>query len=156
MIWLLREKKCKCQLLNCIWLFAIPWTVAHQAPLSMEFFRQEYWSMIINKYSLLARHKSFQTVNPQWPMKMNRLGSMALKWALHLPLPLWPLCHCLKLVTSLTFFLLQQPSMFILYSHQSILHTEARMIYLKIESGHVTTLVIKKLVWLPNYLQQRT
>ena len=46
--------------------------------------------------------------------------------------------------------------MFILYSHQSILHTEARMIYLKIESGHVTTLVIKKLVWLPNYLQQRT
>jgi len=23
--------------------FAIPWTVACQAPLSMEFFRQEYW-----------------------------------------------------------------------------------------------------------------
>ena len=23
---------------------AIPWTVAHQAPLSMEFSRQEYWS----------------------------------------------------------------------------------------------------------------
>ena len=23
---------------------AIPWTVARQAPLSMEFFRQEYWS----------------------------------------------------------------------------------------------------------------
>ena len=26
------------------WLFAIPWTVAHQAPLSMGFSRQEYWS----------------------------------------------------------------------------------------------------------------
>ena len=25
-------------------LFAIPWTVAHQAPLSMGFSRQEYWS----------------------------------------------------------------------------------------------------------------
>ena len=25
-------------------LSAIPWTVAHQAPLSMGFFRQEYWS----------------------------------------------------------------------------------------------------------------
>ena len=25
-------------------LFVIPWTVAHQAPLSMGFFRQEYWS----------------------------------------------------------------------------------------------------------------
>ena len=30
--------------LNCILLFATPWTVAHQAPLSMEFSRQEYWS----------------------------------------------------------------------------------------------------------------
>ena len=28
----------------CIWLFVIPWTVAHQIPLSMEFSRQEYWS----------------------------------------------------------------------------------------------------------------
>ena len=27
-----------------VWLFVIPWTVAHQAPLSMEFSRQEYWS----------------------------------------------------------------------------------------------------------------
>ena len=26
------------------WLFATPWTVAHQAPPSMEFSRQEYWS----------------------------------------------------------------------------------------------------------------
>ena len=25
-------------------LFATPWTIASQAPLSMEFFRQEYWS----------------------------------------------------------------------------------------------------------------
>ena len=27
-----------------VWLFAIPWTVAYQAPPSMEFSRQEYWS----------------------------------------------------------------------------------------------------------------
>ena len=27
-----------------VWLFATPWTVACQAPLSMEFARQEYWS----------------------------------------------------------------------------------------------------------------
>ena len=26
------------------WLFATPWTVAHQAPLSIGFSRQEYWS----------------------------------------------------------------------------------------------------------------
>ena len=30
--------------LSRIRLFATPWTVAHQAPLSMGFSRQEYWS----------------------------------------------------------------------------------------------------------------
>ena len=36
---------CVCaQSLSCVWLFAIPWTIAHQAPLSTEFSRQEYWS----------------------------------------------------------------------------------------------------------------
>ena len=33
-------------MLSCIQLFATLWTVAHQAPLSMEFFRQEYWSLL--------------------------------------------------------------------------------------------------------------
>ena len=27
-----------------VWLFVIPWTAAHQTPLTMEFSRQEYWS----------------------------------------------------------------------------------------------------------------
>ena len=30
--------------LSRVQLFAVTWAVAHQAPLSMEFFRQEYWS----------------------------------------------------------------------------------------------------------------
>ena len=38
-----REKP-KCQLLSRVWLFATPWTVVHQAPLSMGFSRQEHWS----------------------------------------------------------------------------------------------------------------
>ena len=29
---------------SCVWLFATPWTVAHQTPLSLGFSRQEYWS----------------------------------------------------------------------------------------------------------------
>ena len=29
---------------SCVWLFVTLWTVAHQAPLSMESSRQEYWS----------------------------------------------------------------------------------------------------------------
>ena len=31
-------------MLNSAQLFVAPWTVAHQAPLPMEFSRQEYWS----------------------------------------------------------------------------------------------------------------
>ena len=31
-------------MLSHVQLFATPWTVAHQAPLSMGFLRQEYWS----------------------------------------------------------------------------------------------------------------
>ena len=38
------EMKWKCQFLRHVWLFVTSWTVAHQAPLSMEFSRQEYWS----------------------------------------------------------------------------------------------------------------
>ena len=30
--------------LSHVRLFETPWTIAHQAPLSMEFSRQEYWS----------------------------------------------------------------------------------------------------------------
>ena len=34
---------CVLSCFSCIWLFATPWTIAHQAPLSLRFFRQEYW-----------------------------------------------------------------------------------------------------------------
>ena len=37
----LKERKV---LVSSVWLFVTPWTVAHQAPLSMGFSRQEYWS----------------------------------------------------------------------------------------------------------------
>ena len=32
------------KLLSHVRLFATPWTVAYQAPLSMQFSRQDYWS----------------------------------------------------------------------------------------------------------------
>ena len=37
---------CKCDVksLSRVRLFATPWTVTHQAPLSMGFSRQEYWT----------------------------------------------------------------------------------------------------------------
>ena len=36
--------KWECYSLSRVWLFETPWTVAHQAPLSMGLSRQEYWS----------------------------------------------------------------------------------------------------------------
>ena len=36
--------KVKVKSLSCAWLVATPWTAAYQAPLSMGFSRQEYWS----------------------------------------------------------------------------------------------------------------
>ena len=36
--------KVKVYFLSRVQLFVNPWTVAHQAPLSMEFYRQDYWS----------------------------------------------------------------------------------------------------------------
>ena len=36
--------KVKVKLLSHVWLLATPWTAAYQAPLTMGFSRQEYWS----------------------------------------------------------------------------------------------------------------
>ena len=36
--------KVKVKSLSRVWIFATPWTAAHQAPPSMGFSRQEYWS----------------------------------------------------------------------------------------------------------------
>ena len=35
-------------LLSHVWFFEIPWTVARQAPLPVEFSRQEYWSGLLS------------------------------------------------------------------------------------------------------------
>ena len=35
---------CVLSCFSCVWLFATLWTVAHQSPLSMGFFRKECWS----------------------------------------------------------------------------------------------------------------
>ena len=37
---------CVCVCVSHVPLFVTSWTVANQAPLSMEFFRQEYWSRL--------------------------------------------------------------------------------------------------------------
>ena len=41
------DRGAKVKLLSHVRLFATPWTVAHQAPLSMGFSRQEYWNGLL-------------------------------------------------------------------------------------------------------------
>ena len=55
--------------LSCVWLFATPWTIAHQAPLSMGFSRQEYWS---------SCHLLLQGIFPDTGIKPESLASLAL------------------------------------------------------------------------------
>ena len=59
---------CCAQSLSRVRLFATPQTVAHQAPLSMEFSRQEYWSGLpsplqrLNLHLLCLLHCRFFTI----------------------------------------------------------------------------------------------
>ena len=48
--------KVKVKLLSRVWLLVTPWTAAYQAPLSMGFSRQEYWSglPLPSPYALLV------------------------------------------------------------------------------------------------------
>ena len=59
--------KVKVKSLSCVRFFATPWTAAHQAPPSMGFSRQEYWSghvtAIVNIAAMNIRvHVSFRIV----------------------------------------------------------------------------------------------
>ena len=47
LIYLRLGGSCCCLITKGVWLFAFPWTVAHHAPLSMGFSRQEYWSELL-------------------------------------------------------------------------------------------------------------
>ena len=42
--WVRIPWKVKVKFLSHVWLFATPWTVAYQSPLSVGFSRQEYWN----------------------------------------------------------------------------------------------------------------
>ena len=58
--------KVKVKLLSCVRLLAAPWTVAHQAPPSMGFSRQEYWSGVPLPSSLVA--ESCPTLSISWTL----------------------------------------------------------------------------------------
>ena len=53
--------KVKVKSLSHVWLLATPWTAAHQAPLPMEFARQENWSGLPLPSPFIAIAKSLQS-----------------------------------------------------------------------------------------------
>ena len=66
--------KVKVKSLSRVWLIATPWTVAHQAPPSMGFSRQEYWSGLPCKYLPIVwkvtEAQSHIPENPQAPLSL--------------------------------------------------------------------------------------
>ena len=55
-------QSCMCCVLSCVRVFAAPWTIARQPPLSMTFSRQEYWS---GCHFLLQGISPAQGLNPR-------------------------------------------------------------------------------------------
>ena len=47
----------KVKSLSRVWLFATPWTAAYQAPPSMGFSRQEYWSGCSTVYNIITQKR---------------------------------------------------------------------------------------------------
>ena len=45
--WTTMDRRMLKMFVSHIWLFVTPWTVAHQAPLFLEFSRKEYWSGLL-------------------------------------------------------------------------------------------------------------
>ena len=79
--------KVKVKLLSHVWLLVTSWTVAHQAPPSMEFSRQEYWSGVplpspsnlkswaeLKSLSCVRLFATPWTVAPQAPRSMGFSG----------------------------------------------------------------------------------
>ena len=52
---------------SCVWLFATPWTIASQVPLSMGFAKQEYWSGLPLPFSGDLPDQGIKPVSPASP-----------------------------------------------------------------------------------------
>ena len=74
----MKKKENESLLLSRVQLFATPWTVARQAPLSMEFARPEYWSGLPFPSLGNPPDSGIELVSPAWQvgsLPLSRQGS---------------------------------------------------------------------------------
>ena len=71
--------QCLC-VLSCVRLFASPWALVHQAPLSMGFFRQEYWSALLFLSPGDLPDPGIKTASPGSPALAGRFFITAAAW----------------------------------------------------------------------------
>ena len=107
---------CMCALsFSRVWLFATPWTVARQVPLSMGFSRREYWSGLprpppgdIPNPGIEPRSPTLQVDSlpsePQGKLKNTRVGSLSLLQRIFPTQELNPgLLHCRQILYQLSY-----------------------------------------------------
>ena len=70
---------CAC-VLSCVQLFATPWTLARQAPLSMDFSRREYWSGLPFPSPGNLPDTGIEPVSPVTPILAGRFFYHAATW----------------------------------------------------------------------------
>ena len=75
---------CVCFLLSHVWFFATPWTVAHQAPLSMGFFQ----GRILEQVDISSSRGSSQPRYPTQVRCISCIGRRILYYLSHLGSPL--------------------------------------------------------------------
>ena len=72
--------KVKVKSLSRVRLFATPWTVAHQAPLSMGFSRQEYWSGLPCPPPGDLPYPGIEPMSPASPALVGRFFTASATW----------------------------------------------------------------------------
>ena len=103
--------KVKVKSLSRVWLLATPWTAAYQAPPSVGFSRQEYWSGEVFKLNfsrkehwLLMNYQSHYSLSVQryWLKEylLSNIHSMDIIWADRVRVFFQTICLCFRLVSS--------------------------------------------------------
>ena len=87
--------KVKVKSLSCVWLFATPWSATHQAPPSMGFSRQEYWSgvplpspCLSTTWLLMGKYYKIRKTGIRWGKEKSK--TVFLQYALPTCLPCTP------------------------------------------------------------------